>query len=228
MAINSRIVYIIAAIVLIAGAALLISNYKKSPNQGKSQDQQAGQPAAAGNQQASDAACTDYQNKTAVLDTSMGEIQIKLYDQDAPKTVKNFVCLIDRGYYDGIKFHRVAHGFVIQAGDPTGTGSGGDSIYGGPFADELNPDTASYKQGYIKGVVAMANSGPNTNTSQFFILTADHPELPHNYTIFGIVTSGMDVVEKIGSVAVTPGPFGTDDGAPVTPIYITKATIKSN
>lgn len=205
----------------------MIANYKKPAKQPAAQDQNQQAASNTGTPQNPETSC-DYQNKTAVLDTSMGEIKIKLYDQDAPKTVKNFVCLIDSGFYNGIKFHRVAHGFVIQAGDPTGTGSGGESIYGGPFADELNPNTPSYKQGYIKGVVAMANAGPNTNTSQFFILTADHPELPHNYTIFGIVTSGMDVVEKIGSVQVTPGPFGPDDGAPVTPIYITKATIENN
>ncbi len=166
----------------------------------------------------------DLQNKVAVLDTSMGKIEISLYGSDAPKTVQNFVCLIAKGYYNGITFHRVAHGFVIQAGDPTGTGSGGESIYGAKFEDELYADTASYKAGYVKGTVAMANAGPNTNGSQFFIMTSD-VSLPNNYTIFGKVSAGLDVVEKIGAVAVKPQ-LGPEDGSPITPITINKATIK--
>lgn len=165
----------------------------------------------------------DISNKVVTLDTSMGKIQLQMFDKDAPKTVQNFVCLVQKGYYDGIKFHRVAHGFVIQAGDPTGTGSGGESIYGAKFEDELYSDTPSYKAGYIKGTLAMANSGPNTNGSQFFIMTSD-VSIPHNYTIFGKVTSGLDVVEKIGAVPVDPG-FGPEDGSPVTPVIINKATV---
>ena len=132
------------------------------------------------------------------------------------------MCLVAKGYYNGIIFHRVAHGFVIQAGDPTGTGSGGSSVFGQPFMDELYASTPSYKTGYVAGVLAMANSGPNTNGSQFFIMTADNSTLPHSYTIFGKVTSGMDVVSAIGSVPLVSG---VDDGAPVTPITITKATV---
>ncbi len=164
-------------------------------------------------------------NKTVTLDTTMGNIQLELYSSDAPMAVENFECLVAKGYYNGITFHRVSHGFVIQAGDPTGTGSGGSSVYGAPFMDELYPDTASYKAGYVTGVLAMANAGPNTNTSQFFIMLADHPELPNSYTIFGKVTSGMSVVSAIGSVPVTPSAMGQEDGAPVTPIVITKATV---
>jgi cyclophilin family peptidyl-prolyl cis-trans isomerase len=163
--------------------------------------------------------------KVVTLDTTMGSIKVALYDKDAPMAVENFVCLVAKGYYDGITFHRVSHGFVVQAGDPTGTGQHGDSVYGGSFMDELYPDTASYKAGYVTGVLAMANAGPNTNTSQFFILTADHPELPHSYTIFGKVTVGLDVLGKIGSVPVTPSAMGQEDGAPITPITITKATV---
>jgi cyclophilin family peptidyl-prolyl cis-trans isomerase len=167
----------------------------------------------------------DISKKVVTLDTSMGKIQLQLFDKDAPKTVQNFVCLSENGYYNNVKFHRVAHGFVIQAGDPTGTGSGGESIFGGKFEDELYADTASFKAGYIKGTLAMANSGPNTNGSQFFIMTADVP-LAHNYTIFGKVISGLDVVTKIGAVPVTPG-FGPEDGPPVTPIIIKSATVST-
>lgn len=134
----------------------------------------------------------------AVITTPKGEIDIELYPNDAPKTVTNFATLAANKFYDGLTFHRVEPGFVIQGGDPKGNGTGGTSIYGGgPFADELNPNTPSYKEGYKEGVVAMANSGPNTNGSQFFIMWEDKPELPHLYTIFGKVTNGMDVVHKM-------------------------------
>ncbi len=133
----------------------------------------------------------------AAILTAKGTIVIQLYGQDAPKTVINFATLAKKGYYDNLTFHRVVAGFVIQGGDPNGDGTGGRSIYGDTFADELNPNTPSYQAGYKEGVVAMANRGPNTNGSQFFILLADHPELPKNYTIFGKVTSGMDVAQKI-------------------------------
>lgn len=146
--------------------------------------------------------------KTAVIKTVKGEINIDLYPQDAPKTVTNFATLATNKYYDGLTFHRVEPGFVIQGGDPNGNGSGGYSIYGDTFPDELNADTASYKAGYVEGTVAMANRGPNTNGSQFFIMWADRPDLPRNYTIFGKVTKGMDVVrqmvagDKITSITV--------------------------
>ncbi|HUI64466.1 MAG TPA: peptidylprolyl isomerase [Bacteroidota bacterium] len=148
----------------------------------------------------------------AVIETTVGTIEAELYPADAPKTVENFIGLAGKKYYDGITFHRVVPGFVIQGGDPTGTGAGGKSLWGGEFADELNASTPSYKQGYIKGVLAMANHGPNTNSSQFFIMLADNTTLPKNYTIFGKVIKGMDVVEKIGHVALnpqTPAPPGT-------------------
>lgn len=134
---------------------------------------------------------------TAVIHTAKGDIEIQLYPQDAPKTVKNFATLSKKKYYDGLTFHRVEPGFVIQGGDPNGNGSGGVSIYGKTFEDELNPNTQSYKDGYKEGVLAMANAGPNTNGSQFFIMLADNLSLPKNYTIFGKVTKGMDVVKKI-------------------------------
>jgi cyclophilin family peptidyl-prolyl cis-trans isomerase len=131
------------------------------------------------------------------IHTAKGDIEFQTYPNDAPKTVANFSTLAKKGYYNGLTFHRVEPGFVIQGGDPNGNGSGGYSIYGPTFEDELNPDTESYKEGYKEGVVAMANRGPNTNGSQFFIMLADNDSLPKNYTIFGKVTKGMDVVKQI-------------------------------
>ncbi len=138
-------------------------------------------------------------NMTATLisiKTAKGVIEIELYPQDAPKTVENFATLTSQGYYNGLTFHRVEPGFVIQGGDPNGNGTGGKSVFGDTFEDELNPETASYKNGYKEGVVAMANRGPNTNGSQFFIMLEETP-LPHAYTIFGKVVKGMDVVKQI-------------------------------
>jgi cyclophilin family peptidyl-prolyl cis-trans isomerase len=129
------------------------------------------------------------------IKTNLGEIQFATYDEDAPKTAGNFITLANKGFYNGIIFHRVIKDFMIQGGDPTGTGTGGP---GYKFEDELNPAAASYKEGYKKGVVAMANAGPNTNGSQFFIMLADYP-LPNNYTIFGKVVKGQEVVDAIGA-----------------------------
>ncbi len=150
------------------------------------------------------------------LDTNYGEIVIETYDTDAPNTVKNFVTLAEKGFYNGLTFHRVIKGFMIQGGDPNGNGTGGP---GYQFADELNPNTDSYKAGYKRGVVAMANAGPNTNGSQFFIMHQDYP-LPNNYTIFGHVVSGQDVVDKIADVKT-----GAND-KPVSPVTMNKVTIK--
>ncbi|MEX1052076.1 MAG: peptidylprolyl isomerase, partial [Patescibacteria group bacterium] len=133
----------------------------------------------------------------AVIKTPKGDIELELYPNDAPKTVTNFATLAKNGFYDCLKFHRYEPGFVIQGGDPSGNGTGGESIYGPEFADELNPDTESYKNGYKEGVLAMANRGPNTNSSQFFIILADNDTLPKNYTIFGKVTGGLPVVQSI-------------------------------
>lgn len=133
----------------------------------------------------------------AAILTAKGTIVIQLYGQDAPKTVANFATLAKKGYYDNLTFHRVEANFVVQGGDPNGNGSGGRSIYGDTFPDELNSNTPSYQAGYKEGVVAMANRGPNTNGSQFFIMLADNSQLAKNYTIFGKVTSGMDIVKQI-------------------------------
>jgi len=151
------------------------------------------------------------------IKTNYGTIVFDTYDADAPNTVKNFITLADKGFYNGVIFHRIIPGFMIQGGDPTGTGTGGP---GYTFPDELNPATASYKAGYKQGVVAMANAGPNTNGSQFFIMLSDYP-LPNNYTIFGHVVSGQDVVEKIGAVQT-----GAND-KPVTPVTMESVTVSA-
>ncbi len=151
------------------------------------------------------------------ITTNKGTITFDTYDADAPNTVKNFVTLADKGFYNGTIFHRVINGFMIQGGDPTGTGRGGP---GYTFADELNPNTPSYQGGYVPGTVAMANAGPNTNGSQFFIMQKDNP-LPHNYTIFGHVTSGMDVVNAIATVPVD------ENDKPLTAIVMEKVTVES-
>lgn len=130
------------------------------------------------------------------IQTNFGNIQFETYDADAPKAVQNFLSLAQKGFYNNLTFHRVIPGFMIQGGDPKGDGTGGP---GYAFGDELNPDTESYKNGYKKGVVAMANAGPNTNGSQFFVMLSDY-NLPHNYTIFGRVMSGQDAVDAIGKV----------------------------
>lgn len=132
-----------------------------------------------------------------IIHTNKGDIEVTFYPDDAPKTVKNFATLSKKGFYNGLLFHRVEPGFVIQGGDPNGNGTGGTSIYGPTFDDELIPSTQSYKDGYKEGVLAMANRGPNTNSSQFFIMLADNDSLPKSYTIFGKVTKGMDVVHQI-------------------------------
>jgi cyclophilin family peptidyl-prolyl cis-trans isomerase len=161
----------------------------------------------------------DIKNRTVEINVkNFGKITLNFFDQDAPKTVENFLRLADSGYYDCITFHRVAKGFVIQGGDPTGTGAGGESAFGGEFADEIKTDSALYKDGYKHGYLAMANRGPNTNTSQFFIMLGDVPLSP-NYTIFGKVVGGLDVVDKIGKVEITPQ-MGPEDGAPKQPVVM--------
>ncbi len=124
----------------------------------------------------------------AVIKTNKGNIELELNPAEAPQTVNNFVTLARDGFYDGVSFHRVVPGFVIQGGDPTGSGRGGP---GYQFKDE------PVRRPYKAGTLAMANAGPNTNGSQFFICLEDQPGLPPSYTIFGDVTSGMNVVRSI-------------------------------
>ncbi len=135
----------------------------------------------------------------AIIETNYGTIELKLFPDKAPLTVKNFAGLANAGFYDGLLFHRVIDNFMIQGGDPTGTGSGGESIYNKPFKDEFSPDLKFDKP----GLLAMANRGPNTNTSQFFITLVKTPWLNNHHTIFGEVIGGMDVVRKIGKVKTT-------------------------
>jgi cyclophilin family peptidyl-prolyl cis-trans isomerase len=147
---------------------------------------------------------------TAKIETTVGVIEIELLDDAAPKTVENFVTLAKKGFYDGVIFHRVVPGFVIQGGDPDGTGMGGP---GYKFDDE--PVT----MGYARGTVAMANSGPNTNGSQFFICLDDLASLPPKYTIFGMVISGLATVDAIAKGATGPG------DRPLEPVKMTAVTI---
>jgi len=138
------------------------------------------------------------EDKFVVLETNQGAIEIKLMPEIAPKACENFTKLVEKGYYDGMIFHRVIKNFMIQGGDPTGTGRGGESIWGKPFEDEVSA-AVKFDQ---PGLLAMANAGPNTNASQFFITTAKTPWLSMKHTIFGEVVSGYDVVQKIENTAV--------------------------
>jgi cyclophilin family peptidyl-prolyl cis-trans isomerase len=154
-------------------------------------------------------------DEIAVIATNMGTIKIKFFPEVAPKAVENFKGLAKKGYYNGIIFHRVIDKFMIQGGDPTGTGRGGQSLWEKPFADEFSPKHRFDR----KGLLAMANAGPATNGSQFFITLVPTPHLNDRHTIFGEVIEGMDVVEKIGKVKT-----GAMD-KPAEPVTMTKVTI---
>ncbi|MFN8591287.1 MAG: peptidylprolyl isomerase [Thermomicrobiales bacterium] len=153
---------------------------------------------------------------TATLETNKGPIEVEFYPGDAPQTVNNFVCLAEDGFYDGTPFHRIVSGFVIQGGDPTGTGAGGP---GYRFNDE------PVAKDYERGILAMANAGPNTNGSQFFIVLEDlKGKLPKNYTIFGKVISGMDVVDVIARTPTSAGRSG-EKSTPTEAITLEKVTV---
>ncbi len=175
-------------------------------------------------------------DKVAVMKTNMGEIKIKLFPKEAPKTVENFVTHAKNGYYNGLIFHRVIKDFMIQGGDPTGTGMGGESIWGRSFEDEFDPALHN-----LRGALSMANAGPNTNGSQFFIVQANNvpanmlsqmkqmpesfpestvnayaemggtPWLDFRHTVFGQVTDGMEVVDSIAAVKVGAADKPVDD-----------------
>ena len=130
------------------------------------------------------------------IKTNQGTVEVTLKPNVAPKACENFMKLAEKGYYNGVTFHRVIKEFMIQGGDPGGDGTGGESIWGHPFEDEVNDEVMFDK----KGLLAMANSGPHTNGSQFFITTAETPWLNGNHTIFGEVTKGYDIIEKIENV----------------------------
>ena len=160
----------------------------------------------------------------AVMETDKGTIELEFFEKDAPKAVENFRLLAEHGYYDGLTFHRIVKGFMIQGGDPSGDGTGGESAWGGTFPDEIQRDSALYRRGYRRGVIAMANSGPNTNGSQFFIMHQDY-QLPPNYVILGNVVRGLEVVDALAAVETTMG----GDGAmskPLSPLRIQKVTIR--
>lgn len=157
----------------------------------------------------------DSDGNIVIMETSLGKIKIKLYTEEAPITTGNFKDLINAGFYDGIIFHRVIDGFMIQGGDPTGTGRGGsDNV----IKDEFHPALKHNKP----GILSMANKGPNTGTSQFFITLAPQPHLDNKHAIFGEVIEGMDVVQKIGKVTTGPG------DKPVEDVVMTKVTVESN
>ncbi|GAB7341682.1 hypothetical protein MBLNU457_g0027t1 [Dothideomycetes sp. NU457] len=163
---------------------------------------QSSAPAAAEN----NAATTD-KPAGVLMETNYGNITIALYSEKTPRTCQNFAGLADAGKYNGVIFHRIIPGFMLQGGDPTGTGRGGESIWGGKFEDEF--DSSLKHTG--PGVLSMANSGPGTNGSQFFICLAATPHLNGKHTVFGQVVQGMDVVEKIGSVRTGPGDRPIED-----------------
>jgi len=143
----------------------------------------------------------------AVINTNMGTIEIELFADQTPKTVENFVGLSEKDYYNGVILHRVIENFMIQGGDPTGTGSGGESLWGGKFADEF--DSSLSHDG--PGILSMANAGPNTNGSQFFITLVATPWLDGKHTVFGKVINGMDVVVAIGKVKTGAGDRPVED-----------------
>ena len=152
----------------------------------------------------------------AVINTNMGTIEIELFADQTPKTIENFVGLAEKGYYNGVIFHRVIADFMIQGGDPTGTGRGGNSLWGTPFADEIVPSLKHEEP----GILSMANAGPNTNGSQFFITVVPTPWLDGKHTVFGKVISGMNVVYDISKVKTAAG------DKPVNDVIMEKVTIE--
>jgi cyclophilin family peptidyl-prolyl cis-trans isomerase len=158
-------------------------------------------------------------NRIAVLETNKGTIKFELLEDDAPKTTENFRLLAEKDYYNGIIFHRVIENFMIQGGDPLGEGYGGESAWGGKFNDEIDASSPLYQGPYAAGTVAMANSGPNTNGSQFFIMHKDYP-LPPSYTKFGNVIEGQDVVDEIAVVETNAS------DKPIEPVVMEKVYIE--
>ncbi len=209
---QKSIIIVIVVVLLVAGVSFYAKNFK---------DNSTSEVNLTNNQ------VEDNKSMSAILHTSKGDITIEFFDKDAPNTVANFLKLAKDGFYNGVKFHRVIKGFMIQGGDPLTKDDSKMNMWGtgGPgykFADEINPNSDLYtKMGYAKGVVAMANSGKDTNGSQFFIMHVDYP-LDPLYTIFGKVTSGQDVVDAIAVVPTT----GLPANRPLTPIVIKSVEVK--
>ncbi len=200
-----NLIALLFAGLLIAGCSSSNSNESVKKEKGKTVEQNTNEQMNA------------KKNDVAVMKTNMGTIELQLFPDKAPKTVENFEGLAEKGYYNGVIFHRVIDGFMIQGGDPSGTGRGGESIWGRPFEDEIDRSL----QFDSEGILAMANSGPNTNGSQFFITLAATPWLNGHHTIFGKVISGMDIVRAIGKVQTTK-PFDK----PVKDVVIENVTIE--
>ncbi|RZC90810.1 hypothetical protein C5167_028641 [Papaver somniferum] len=150
------------------------------------------------------------------VETSMGSFTIELYYKHAPRTCRNFLELSRRGYYDNVKLHRIIKDFIVQGGDPTGTGRGGESIYGSKFEDEI---TTQLKHTGA-GILSMANAGPNTNGSQFFITLAPTPSLDGKHTIFGRICKGMEIVKRLGSVQTN------NNDRPIHDVKILRTSVK--
>jgi cyclophilin family peptidyl-prolyl cis-trans isomerase len=164
----------------------------------------------------------------AVMETEKGSIEIEFLATDSPKAVENFRLLAEHGYYNGLTFHRIVKGFMIQGGDPAGNGSGGESAWGGKFPDEIQRDSALYRRGYRRGLLAMANAGPDTNGSQFFIITGnDGAGLPPNYTLFGEVINGLDTTVPAMAALFNPDP-GANGVPPAGEIRIESVTIRES
>ncbi|MDD5590224.1 MAG: peptidylprolyl isomerase [Candidatus Portnoybacteria bacterium] len=205
---------IIGAVIVLAGVAYFIFDRKEPENQNQqNQQNQENQNSGQENQNINES--KNFMH-VVTIETNYGDIQFETYDADAPKTVQNFINLAQKGFYDNVIFHRVIDGFMIQGGDPLGNGTGGP---GYEFEDELNPGTESYKNGYQKGVVAMANRGPNTNGSQFFIMVADYA-LPNSYSIFGRVVKGQEVADAISKVKTDPA-----NDKPLSAVVMKKVTV---
>ncbi len=152
----------------------------------------------------------------AIIQTNMGTIELELFADKTPKTVENFVGLANKGYYNGVIFHRVIDNFMIQGGDPTGTGRGGQSLWGGKFEDEFVPELKHNGA----GILSMANAGPNTNGSQFFITLKETPWLDGRHTVFGKVIKGMEVVQANGKVTTN------QQDRPLKDVVMEKVTIE--
>jgi len=206
----NKYISIILVVLVIAGGIWLFAKKDKNPTDDKAN--------------INNEVTNTVKTMQATIKTNKGDITVELFDKDAPKTVANFTKLAGEGFYDGIKFHRIIKGFMIQAGDPLTKDDSKTALWGtgGPgyqFADEIDPKSDLYvKVGYMKGILAMANSGPNTNGSQFFIMNETNP-LPPLYTIFGKVNTGQDVVDAIANVKT-----GAND-RPVDAVIINSITL---